>query len=854
MIKRSIAAALLTGSIMSTQAQAETRLLRDPALSDNALAFAYAGDLWIAAADGSNPRRLTSHPGNERDPIFSPDGTMIAFTANYDGNDDVFVIDTAGGTPRRLTWHPGNDLAVDWTPDGKSVALTSARERDNGRSAQLYHVAIDGGLPQKVSQARIASGSYDENGRIFAAVPGGMAYNGLVGGSSGWRGYRGGSAPSIQLLDFAGKTATTIPGDRTTEFDPHWMGGQLYFLSDREDKVFNIFRYNPADGSLVKVSDETVWDIRRFDAHGGAIVYEAGGQLKRLDPATGAVAPLAITLNADLPQRQPQWKDLAEQIESAELSPSGKRVAITARGEVFTVPTDKGAVRNISQSAPVRDYTGIWSDDGSRIAYITDDGSAQTLVIEDQSGIEPVRRIPLGSDFYELVEWGDGGKHIVYSSNKLKLFAMNVASGVSWQIAESERRNGDFAVVISPKGRWLAYTTRGETYNAALHLYDLETRKSYPATGNFADITSPEFSKDGKLLFFAASTNAGPQQLGLDMSSQQQPYRAGLYAVVLEVDGKSPLAPVLADEEPEEADKEKDKSAKEKKDKGEAKDDAVKVEPVGLRNRTVALPLAEGAYGSLATEKDGALYYVELVQPGVATGPGSGQERARLMRFDFDEREAKPVGDGIVAVSTNREGDLLLLRKHDDALLTAKAGEKLEPEPVSLAGLKLLVDPAAEWRQIFGDVWRMEKAYFYAENMHGLDWDAVRVRYEPLLEHVGRREDLNELLVEMIAEMQVGHNRVGGGEVYESAAAKPGLLGADFRIENGRYRIARIFDGEQWNPFLAAPLAAPGVDVKQGDYILAINGRELGAADNIYAALAGTAGTQVTLTVANSPN
>ncbi|KUO56979.1 MAG: peptidase S41 [Sphingomonadales bacterium BRH_c42] len=856
MTKRWFAAALLAGSIMSTAAQAETRLLRDPALSDTALAFAYAGDIWIAEANGSNPRRLTSHPGNEHDPIFSPDGSMIAFTANYDGNDDVFVVSAAGGTPRRMTWHPGNDLAVDWTRDGKSVAFTSARERDNGRSAQLYHAALSGGLPQKVSQARIASGSYDESGRIFAAVPGWMAYNGLFGGSSGWRGYRGGSAPSIQLIDFAGKTATTIPGDRTTEFDPHWMGGQLYFLSDREDKVFNIFRYDPADGALVRVSDETVWDIRRFDANGGAIVYEAGGQLKQLDPASGAVTPLAITLNADLPQRQPQWKDLSKQVGSVELSPSGKRVAITVRGEVFTVPTDKGAVRNISQSAPVRDYTGIWSDDGTRLAYITDDGSSQTLVIEDQSGIEKPRRIALGSDFHELVEWGDGGKHIIYSSNKLKLFAMNVASGTSWQIAQSERRNGDFAAVLSPKGRWLAYTTRGETYNAALHLYDLETRRSYPVTGNFADITSPLFSKDGKLLFFAASTNAGPQQLGLDMTSQQQPYRAGLYAAVLEADGKSPLAPVLADEEPESDDKgdaEKDKSAKDKKDKDTGADGPVTVDPAGLINRTVSLGVAEAAYGSLATDKDGALYYVERVQPGVTSGPESGQERARLMRYDFEEREAKPLLDGVIAVSSDRKGELLLLQKHDESLLTAKPGEKLEPEPVGLEGLKLLVDPATEWRQIFGDVWRMEKAYFYAENMHGLDWEAVRARYEPLLEHVGRREDLNELLVEMIAEMQVGHNRVGGGEVYESEAARPGLLGADFRIENGHYRISRIFDGEQWNPFLAAPLAAPGVDVKQGDYILAINGRELGASDNIYAALAGTAGTQVTLTVASSP-
>ena len=858
---------LITAILMATSALAapaaqaqegETKLLRDPALSDTALAFVYAGDIWIAAPDGSNPVRLTSHPADERDPIFSPDGTKIAYTANYDGNADVFVIDVRGGEPQRLTWHPGDDAAIDWAPDGKAVAMVSARERRFGRSGQLFHAPLAGGLPQKVSEAQVFSGSYDESGKVFAAVPWGSANAVLTGGVNGWRGYRGGRTPSLQLIDFAAGTVATIPGERTSEFDPVWMGGQLYFLSDRWNTRANIFRYDPATGETTQLTRETEWDIRNITARGGRIVYEAGGVFHTLDVASGTSSRLPITLVADLPARRPGWRDVGKQMSSAALSPSGARVAVTARGEVFTVPTDKGATRNISQSAATRDYTAIWSDDGTRLAYVTDDGKGQILVIEDQSGIEPVRRVPLGEHFYQLVGWGNGGKHIVYASNKLTLHGLDVAAGTSWQIASSPRRNGTFDAALSPKGRWLAFTTRGANENAALSLYDLDARQAFPVTSGFADIGSPQFSKDGKLLFFAASTNAGSFYSGLDMTTQDRPYRAGIYAAVLDPEADSPLAPVLANEEPgkdsgENDAKEgaKDKKAGDKKTKDAA---APKVDPAGLDKRIVALPVAEAAYASLATTKDGALLYVEQVQPGVATGPGSGDERARLMRFDFEEREAEEIGRGIVAVSTDGSGENLLLMKHDGGLATAKAGKKLEPKPVSLAGVKMNVDPLAEWKQIFGDVWRMEKEYFYDPGMHGLDWAGVRAKFEPLLAHVGRREDLNDVLVEMAGEMGVGHNYIGGGEVYDNTAAAPGLLGADIAVENGRYRIKRIFTGEQWNPFLAAPLAAPGVDVKEGDYIIAVNGQELTARDNIYAALSGARGTQVALTVAATPD
>lgn len=862
---RWFAAALLASSAFAAPMAAaqdnETKLLRDPALSDNRLAFAYAGDIWVANADGSNPVRLTSHPANERDPIFSPDGTKIAYTANYDGNDDVFVIDVTGGEPQRLTWYPGSDEAIDWLPDGKTVAMISTRGRRAGRSGQLYHVGMDGGLPEKVSEAVVNGGAYDETGTVFTNVPWRSGNAVLTGGVNGWRGYRGGLTPSLQLLDFEAGTQETIPGDRTTEFDPVWMDGQLYFLSDRWNTRANIFRYDPTARTVTQITQVSDWDIRGITAKNGRIVYEAGGVFHSLDVASGATTRLPIALVADLPARRAEWKSVAGNMTSFELSPSAARVAVTARGEVFTVPTDKGSVRNISQSADRRDYGGVWSDDGTNLAYITDDGAAQVLKIEDQSGTKPARTIPLGERFYTLIAWGDEGKTIIYSTSDLKLMGMDVASGQSWEIATSPRRNGTFGAAMSPQGRWIAFTTTGVNFNGALSLYDLDTRTAYPVSRGFADVQNPMFSKDGKLLFFTASTNAGSVYGGLDMTTQDRPYRAGVYAAVLEADGESPLAPILANEEaPEEGagkDKPEDDSeetGKTGESKAEAKDEAVKVAPDGIARRIVALPMAQAAYGALATAKDGALFAVERPQPGEATGPETGGERFSLMRFDFEERKAAMVAPSITYVATDKDGDTLILANADGGLLTSPAAKKLDPKPVNMAGVRLYVDPPSEWQQIFGDVWRMEKEFFYDPDLHGLDWAGVRAKFEPLLAHVGRREDLNELMVEMTGEMGVGHNYVSGGDGFSSNTTSPGLLGADFARENGRYRIKRIFDGEEWNPELDAPLAKPGVDVTEGDYIIAVNGREVTANDNIYKALSGARGTQIELTVAKTPD
>ena len=826
-------------------AQSETLLLRSPDLSAQHLTFTYAGDVWVANRDGSNPKRLTSHPADAKNPLFSADGSMIAYTVNYDGNYDVFIIPVAGGQPQRLTWHPGNDELVGFSPAGDYVYFTSPRERRAGRSGQLYRVSVNGGLPEKISEARTFAGALSEDGATYANVPVRPAYNGLAGGSAGWRGYRGGAAPSVQLINFDERSFTEIPGDRTTEWDPHFIDGQLYLISDRDDARFNVFRRN-GDNSLTRITNETEFDVRAIGGEGGTLVYESGGRIHSLDLASGTSAPLTISLNADLPARMPGWRGVAAQVESLDISPTGKRVAVTARGEVFSVPVDKGSVRNISASAAERDYSGLWSKDGSQLAYIEDNGSAQAIVIRDQSGIGEPRQIALGGDFNQLEAWQ--GDHIVFTDNTLRLRALDLTTGEIWTVATAQRR-GIGGVDIAPKGRWLAFTQTQPNNNSALFLYDLEQRAGREVSGDWADIGAPTFSHDGTLLFFTASTNAGPTQVGLDMSTQQQPYRAGLYAAVLAADGANPLAPQLGDEAGDEAGDESGDDAE--SDNGAQ---AMRVDLDGLSQRIVALPVNEEFYTSLAAGADGALYFVSRVQPGVAnTAPGnSSQAGAKLGRFDFDKREASTVSSGVVGVEIDRAGKTLLLALANGGYATAAAGKDISPEPLDLSGMRMLIDPAVEWAQIFNDVVRFEQGYFYDENMHGLDWAAMRDKYAAFLPHVGRREDLNEVMVEMIAEMFAGHNRVSGGDTYDNSAARPGLLGADFEMVDGRYRIARIFDGVRWNPFLDAPLAAPGLDIGEGDFILAVNGQSLGRDDNIYRLLSGTRGAQVSLTIADN--
>ncbi len=888
---RSTAAAALLAAFPLGKALAdgqETLLLQTPTVSQKHLAFVYAGDIWVANRDGSAPRRLTSDAASETEPYFSPDGSKIAFTADYGDNWDVYVIAVEGGQPERLTYHPGRDTATGWSHDGKKVAFSSARERMFGRSGQLYHADLKGGLPEKVMEANVFRGTWSADGEQLAYMAFPPAYSGLYGGSAGWRGYRGGTTPSITLYTPAKKTVSVIPGARVNDIEPMWVGDSVYFLSDRDDKVFNVFKYDPEDGTITRVTEETVWDIRSADAHGETIVYEVGGRLKSLNTATGTVTPLSISIKPDLPQLRPAWKDASDTVQFIAMSPTGKRAIITARGEVFTVPVKDGSTRNLTQTDGVREFSGLWSPKGGSIAYLSDKGGKHRLVITDQTGKAEQKAYDLGPDYYTLLQWGGKGQHILYQDNHLSLFTIDADTGKKTKIATADRR-GDFSANMSPDGGWIAYVKTRANFYSDLMLYNVEDGTSTRVSDGMGDIGSPAFSKDGKYLYFTASTNSGPRLVGLDMSSQERPLRAGIYVAVLAADGKSPLLPKPGDESVEEEKGEEDEEKKarigleEDSEEGEGEDYSdweaeeaeseadghegdgkgkkdkevvTKIDLEGLSDRIVALPMSERNYGSLDVAKDGSLLFIQRSQPGVTRFRQGDNPFAgfRLMRFDPKEQETKTIERGVTGYAMSHDGSHVLVRKGARGLMVGKTGANIKLKPLNTKDMKTYVDPRAEWAQIFYDAWRMEEQFFYAENMHGLDWQAVHDRYKPLLAHVGRREDLNHLMVQMIAEMQVGHNRLGGGDVHEEDAVPVGLLGADLRVENGKYRIKTIFTGENWNPFLKAPLAAPGIGVKEGDYILAVNGRSLTGADNIYQAMEGTVGEQVTLTVSATPD
>lgn len=825
----------------NSQSEESTSLLRQPTVSADHIVFVYAGDLWRVDRDGSNPFRLTSSPADENNPFFSPDGQYIAFSANYEGNTDVYIISVNGGQPQRLTWHPGADIVTGWSADGSEVAFFTTRENNHGRSGQLYHVSKNGGAPIKQMEARFFRGQWNTYGNQLAYIDFGPAYNGLYGGGAGWRGYRGGTSPSIKIFDREANSIAEIPGKRVNDIQPFWLDGMVYFISDRHDKRLNMHRYDPASGEIDRLTDKQNWDILWAAGYGDKIVFAAGGRLRELDINTREIQTLSIQLNPDLPQLRTEWKNVSGNIQSANLSPNGKRVLVTARGEVFSIPVEDGSTRNLSNSDGVREYTAIWSPDGGEVAWIVESLEGQELQIINQDGLGEKQSFELGSDFYQLRLWDAKNQRIVFSDNQQAIHYIDLKSGEVKTIDQSERQGG-FNLALSPDGKWLAYTLRQANYLRDLVLYSFEKGERNIISNGMADVASPVFCRDGKYLYFAASTNSGPRQFSLDMTSQERPYRAGIYALVLQKDGESPLALRKGDE---------DEPAKEDENGNNSEDSDLQIDLEGLFDRKVALPVSKGNYGNLNVAHDGALIYQRSVQAGATVNaPGeSSAEENKLMRFDFEDRKAEVIHTGLISYDISHSGRQLLICQLRGGLATADVGKSLSLKPVNTSDLRMRIDPRKEWRQIFDEGWRMQRDFFYAENLHGLDWDAVYEQYLPLLDHVARRECLNELMVKMIAELHAGHNRVGGGDVHRESGPSGGLLGADFSIEDNRWRISKIYSGETWNPFLSAPLSVPGNAAKEGEYIIAVNGLELTVEGNLFKKLENTVGKQVVLTL-----
>lgn len=840
-------------------------LLRQPTLSRTDICFVYGDDLWKVSREGGEAIRLTAGPGIKRGPQFSPDGNWIAFTGEYDGTLNVYVMPALGGTPRRLTFHSGPDTAVGWTPDGKNVLFASPRETYASGIQRLYTVPVEGGFPTLVPLPLAYEGSYSPDGTHIAYRPTPQAWG-------TWTHYRGGTETPIWIANLADSSVAKVPRDDWNDLNPMWVGDSVYYLSDKNGP-YTLFAYDTKTQENEQVIENTGLPIKSASGGPGAIVYEQFGSLHLYDLATHREHTVNVHVNADLVQVRPHFEKIAKHIENASISPTGKRAVFEAHGEILTAPAEKGDIRNITNSPGVADRDPSWSPDGKWIAYFSDESGEYALHLSDQTGMGEVKKIDLGKSptFFYSPTWSPDSKKIAYTDVRSTLWYVDLDKPTPMKVSGSYYDETDFGPDWSPDGRWLAYTTSLPNHMNAVFVYSLETHQSTQITDGMSDARSVAFDKNGKYLYFTASTNDGPSLFGLNMSTDDHTVTRNVYAVVLRKDLPSPFSPE-SDEEKVDGDKDKDKkdadsskpsdasderSQDKDKDQDKNKDADKKKEPPkvsidfdNISQRILALPVPARNYAGLAAGKEGELFIVAVPRDGGEEGPS-----LTLYKFDMAKRKSDEIASGIRNVSISFNGEKMLYQQGEDWSIASTA-ERVKPDngKLKLDDMEVWVDPQAEWKQMYREIWRIERDFLYDAHYHGLNLPAAEKEYAAFLPGIATRDDLNYLFDQMLSEINVGHMFVGGGDIPEVPPVKVGLLGADYTIENGHYRFHHVYNGENWNPRLHAPLTQPGVNVVAGEYLFAVNGRELRATDDIYSFFQETAGKQTVLKVGPNPD
>ncbi|HZQ55619.1 MAG TPA: PDZ domain-containing protein [Bryobacteraceae bacterium] len=826
-------------------------LFRNPAVSQAQIVFEYANDLWIVSREGGEARRLTSGIGREFNPHFSPDGTQIAFSGEYDGNIDVFVIPASGGVPRRLTYHPGPDIAVGWTPDGKRILFNSRRDAyaDSGR---LYTIGLNGGLPEALPLPTAEDGSYSSDGSHIAYVP-------VFQWQPAWKRYRGGQTTKIWLADLSDSSIVKVPRENSNDFNPMWSGGKVYFLSDRNGSV-SLWAYDIHTAKVSEAVKNDGLDFKSASAGPGAIVYEQFGSIYLFDLKSGKTRHVDIGVSADLPEVRPHFEKLkVTNIENAALSPTGQRALFESHGEILTVPAEKGSIRNLTNTPSVADRDPAWSPDGKWIAYFSDESGEYALHIRDQNGLGEVKKISLGnppSFFYSPV-WSPDSKKIAYSDKRLNLWYLDLEKKTPVRIDTDLYDSPGYVKTAawSPDSRWIVYAKQLHNHLHAIDVFSVADGKCTQVTDGMSDAVSPVFDKSGKYLYFLASTNVGLSSGWIDMSSIDHPVTSSVYVMVLRKDLASPLAPESDEENKPEADKAEKKDAqnpdqKADKDKDKAPPE-VRIDFDNISQRILAVPVPDKNYSSVVAGKEGVIYLQE--EPIVEMNPGPPQ--IIITKYDFKKRKADTVLQGATVFKLSYNGEKMLFRQGEQWII-AGAGQapKAGEGALKLADMEVYVDPRAEWRQMYREVWRIERDFFYDPGLHGLDLKSAEQFYRPWMDGISTRSDLNYLFEEMLGNITVGHMFIRGGRQPDVPKLKVGLLGADYKLANGRYQFAKVFNGENWNPRLQAPLTQPGVNVKAGEYLLAVNGREVHATDSVYSFFQETAGKDVVLKVGSNPD
>lgn len=856
-LKRGMLAWLLAALVLPAWAQEGTLMLSDPSVHGNTIVFAYGGDLYRVGTDGGTAIRLTTDEGVESNVRISPDGQRVAFSAQYEGNTDVYIMPIGGGVPTRLTYHPGGDIVQGWSQDGQRVLFSSGRDAYSFQFTQLYTVPVTGGLPSLLPLPMAHRGAFSPDGKQ-------LAYLQINEPFVTWKRYRGGRVDPIRVIDLQTLDSYMIGDeDKTNNTFPVWLGQQIFFLSDRAG-LMNVWVYNTQSKALKQVTQFNDYDVKYLSGNGSSLVFEQGGRVHHLDASSLQHKPISINVISDLAQRRPKWVNamgtaqlfgggfFGLELAGADVSPSAKRVVVQARGEVITVPLENGDARNLTASSNRFEHSPAWSPTGGHLAYFASGtkGEDHRLAVIDQSGKEAPRYYDMErgtSDFYKPT-WSPDGKYIAFTAKAtfdIKLQVLEVETG---KITTIDQGLGEYVnfmngvdISWSHDSKWLSWARANDNYLANVYLYSMDSGQRTQVTNDLGLALSPSFSPDGKYLYFLGSTNNVGYTSWFEMSNFLETVTYNIYAVVLQAGGVSPFLP-KSDEEPVKDDSEQPKEEASDEDEGYT------IDLDGIAGRIVGIQGMPQLSYSRLTATDGGFF---VVTPNTM-GPGNILHKYSLEKQSFDA-----FATGMLAYKLSGNGKHVLVGWPGNQLTVSSAAGKANPATDRVSGLnnvQIYVDPGQEWEQMYYEVLRIQEAFFYDPELHGADWNAVRAKYAKMLPHVASRQELTAIFSDVIGELVVGHAFTGGGDVQGAGNTNTGLLGADYSLENGRYRIAKIYTGEDWNGQLKGPLAHPGVDVNEGDYIMAINGTELSGSMNIHSLLVGQAGKQVLLKVASNPN
>jgi tricorn protease len=831
------------------------RMLRFPDVSATDIAFVYAGDIWVVPKSGGLAHRLSTPEGEESFPRFSPDGSLLAYTADYDGNEDIYVVPVGGGVPTRITHDPSPDRMLDWYPDGKSILFASSMESGKDRFNQLYRVSKDGGLPDKLPVPYGEFGAISPDGKTLAYMP-------IARDFRTWKRYRGGMAPDIWLFDLTTYASKNITNNVANDSQPMWHGGTLYFLSDRDAaKRFNLWAYDVASGAVRELTHFTEYDVE-FPAIGPAdIVFQNGDRLYLFDLATETTSEVKVDVVTDRATLKPHDVGVAKLVASATISPSGKRAILAARGDLFSLPAEHGPVFDLTNTSGSAERWPAWSPDGKSVAYFSDASGEYELWVRPADGSGEARKITsMGPGFRYNIFWSPDSKQVAFVDQAMRVNLCDVASGAVrtidkgkfWYEGDLESKTFSW----SADSRWLAYTRDMDSRTGAVVVYDTKDGVAHQVTAGYYNMADPVFDPEGKYLYVLTNQAFKPDYSDID-GTWIYPNSTEIAAIPLRKDVASPLAPRNDVEEGAKAEKKDEKT--DHKGKGKGKKEEKKAEktektepkPVvidfdGFEQRLVMLPPEAGNYRGLAAAKGKVIYQR-------APRTGASDKASPILYFDLKERKEEEILSDADGFELSADGAKMLVKSKEAYAIVDVAAKQKMDKTLAVEDMRMTVDPPAEWRQVFNDVWRFERDFFYDPNMHGVNWAQMRERYGKLLDDAVTRWDVNFVIGELIAELNSSHTYRGGGDLEHGKKEGVGLLGADFLLENGAYRITRILSGAPWDSEVRSPLQEPGVDVKQGDYLLAVNHLPIDTTKDPWAAFQGLAEETVLLTVNDKP-